>query len=107
MMAGGASPVAEATEPLSQAEVMGFIENAKEQWENPPPIPGWGCDGTHSAGNDERFTGPWYHIHAVCKAFEHYGRVDPSDKWLPEFQCYDGLLMELPTVENSAINCQS
>jgi hypothetical protein len=33
-------------------------------------------------------------MYAVCKAFEHYGRVDPTDEWLPEFQCYDGLMIE-------------
>jgi hypothetical protein len=33
-------------------------------------------------------------MYAVCKAFEHYGRVDPDDKWLPAFQCYDGLIIE-------------
>jgi hypothetical protein len=35
----------------------------------------------------------WHHMYAVCKAFEHYGRVEPSDKWLPDFQCYDSLVM--------------
>jgi hypothetical protein len=33
-------------------------------------------------------------MYAVCKAFEHYGRVDPNDEWLSDFQCYDGLIME-------------
>lgn len=35
-------------------------------------------------------------MYAVCRAFEHYGKVDPNDEWLPEFQCYDGLTIEKP-----------
>jgi hypothetical protein len=36
----------------------------------------------------------WHRVYAVCKAFEHYGSVDPNDKWLPQFQCDDGLTIE-------------
>jgi len=34
-------------------------------------------------------------MYGVCKAFEKYGRADPSDQWLPEFNCYDGLEIEV------------
>jgi hypothetical protein len=94
MMAGGVSPVADAEEPVLEAEVMELLDRATERWKHPEPIPGWCCDGTHSAGNDVRFMGAWQHMHAVCKAFEYYGRVDPEDAWLPEFHCYDGLIIE-------------
>jgi hypothetical protein len=94
MMAGGVSPVADAFEPVADSEVIALLERAKDRWKDPRPIPGWCCDGTHSAGNDVRFMGVWHHMNAVCQAYVRYGRVDPSDEWLPEFQCYDGLIIE-------------
>lgn len=94
IMAGGVSPVADEEEPIQEAEVQALIIQAEERWRHPQPIPGWCCDGTHSAGNDVRFAGMWHHMHAVCKAFEHFGRIDPEDQWLPEFQCYDGLRID-------------
>jgi hypothetical protein len=27
-------------------------------------------------------------------AFRHYGRIDPADEWLPQFQCFDGLVIK-------------
>jgi hypothetical protein len=94
MLAGGESPVADHIKPVFAEECYELIDNAKERWKNPEPIPGWCCDGTHCAGSDVRFMGMWQHMYAVCKAFEPYGRVDPNDEWLPAFQCYDGLIME-------------
>jgi hypothetical protein len=94
MLAGGNSPVADLLHPVSSAEVSELIEKARVRWKDPQPIPQWCCDGVHSAGNDERFMGTWEHMNAVCRAFSHYGRVDPEDKWLPEFQCYDGLTID-------------
>ena len=102
MMAGGESPVADHIEQVFAEECYELIDKAKERWKNPQPIPGWCCDGIHSAGNDVRFMGMWHHMYAVCKAFEHYGGIDPNDKWLPEFQCYDGLiLVQADEVHNS------
>jgi hypothetical protein len=95
MLAGGTSPVADAAYPVSFGEVIELREKALEKWKHPEPIPGWCCDGVHSAGNDVRFMGAWHHMYAVCRVFQHYGRVDPADQWLPEFQCYDGLTIEL------------
>jgi hypothetical protein len=94
MMAGGESPVADQIEPVFAEECYELIDRAKERWKNPQPIPGWCCDGIHCAGDDVRFAGVWHHMYAICKVFEHYGRVDPNDQWLPDFQCYDGLIME-------------
>jgi hypothetical protein len=94
MMAGGISQVADAVEPVPQSEVIELLEKAEERWKSPRPIPGWCCDGIHSAGNDIRFMGMWQQMYAVCRAFEYYGRVDPEDEWLPEFQSYDGLVFE-------------
>jgi hypothetical protein len=91
MMAGGYSPVAEQSEPVFAAEAMELVERARERWKNPEPIPRWCCDGVHSAGDDVRFMGVWFHMYAACLAFEHYGRLDPEDHWTPDFNCYDGL----------------
>jgi len=95
MMAGGYSPVAELSEPVFVTEALEALENARERWKAPQPIPRWCCDGLHSAGDDERFMGVWFHMYAACLAFERYGRLDPQDKWLPEFYCYDGLTIAL------------
>jgi len=94
MMAGGVSPVAEKIEPVFADECDQLLDKAKERWQNPQPIPRWCCDGVHCAGDDPRFMGCLPEMYAVCRAFEHYGRVDPEDKWLPSFQCYDGLIMQ-------------
>jgi hypothetical protein len=95
MMAGGKSPLALSIEPVLITEVMEMLDRIREKWKKPQPIPGWCCDGLHSAGQDERFMGAWFHMYGVCKAFEKYGRADPSDQWLPEFNCYDGLEIEV------------
>jgi hypothetical protein len=109
-MAGGVSPVADLAEPVFEAEVMGLLDEAREHWKNPKPIPRWCCDGTHSAGDDPRFMGTWEHMFGVCRAFAHYGRVDPKDKWLPSFECYDGLTVEEGDPDQdpiSEINCKN
>jgi hypothetical protein len=91
MMAGGHSPAAEEFEPVYATEVYKLLERARERLRNPKPIPRWCCDGTHSAGDDARFMGVWFHMYAACLAFERYGRLDPEDQWTPDFYCYDGL----------------
>jgi hypothetical protein len=102
MMAGGVSPGVEVVAAVSDAEVTALLDSAKERWKVPQPIPGWCCDGTHSAGSDTRFMGVWSQMYAVCRAFEHYGRVDPSDDWRPEFRCFDGLTIEERPVDTPA-----
>ena len=94
MMAGGVSPVAETISPVTAGECYQLLDHAKERWQNPQPIPRWCCDGVHSAGDDPRFMGTLPEMYAVRKAFEYYGRVDPNDEWLLDFQCYDGLIIE-------------
>jgi hypothetical protein len=95
MMAGGVTPVAEKIEFVSEAEVEALLAEARERWNAPEPIPRWCCDGHHSAGDDPRFMGTWEHMYAACRAFAHYGRLDPEDAWLPEFQCFDGLCIRM------------
>ena len=94
MMAGGISPVVDDLAPVTENEVAALMQEAKERWKDPHPIPTWCCDGIHCAGNDSRFAGMLPQMFAVCLAFEHYGRVDPADEWLPQFRCLDGLLIE-------------
>lgn len=93
MMAGGESPAAKKIQLVTVEECRDLLSKAKDRWRNPQPIPRWCCDGVHCAGDDPRFMGMLPEMYAVCKAFKHYGRVDPTDSWLPEFQCYDGLLI--------------
>ena len=105
MLVGGASPVADMIDPVHLSEAVDLIEKAGERWKDPKLIPGWCCDGVHSAGNDVRFMGAWHHMYAVCKAFSHYGRVDPEDEWLPEFQCFDGLTIQKSGPPVAEDNC--
>jgi hypothetical protein len=94
MMAGGVSPIAENIEPVTTEECHELLEKAKERWRSPQPIPRWCCDGIHSAGDDPRFAGMLPEMWAVCRAFQHYKRVDPADEWLRQFQSYEGLVIE-------------
>ena len=94
MLAGGSSPIAETAEEVSEDEVTDMLDRATERWKEPHPIPRWSVDGIHSAGNDTRFAGILPNMHAVCLAFEHYGRISTEDEWLPEFRCLDGLVIE-------------
>jgi hypothetical protein len=94
MMAGGTSPVALKEAQVSGQECTDLMDKAKERWQHPNPIPGWCCDGIHCAGTDARFAGILPQMYAVCRAFKHYGRVDPTDAWLPDFMCYDGLTID-------------
>jgi hypothetical protein len=76
-----------------------LLKQARERWQNPKPIPRWCCDGLHCAGDDPRFAGMLPEMWAVCRAFQKYGRVSPDDEWLPDFQCWDGLVIESETTD--------
>jgi hypothetical protein len=108
MMAGGNSPVVERSEPVFATEVFELLESARERWKCPEPIPRWCCDGVHSAGDDPRFMGMWFHMYAACRAFDYYGRLDPSDEWKSEFYCYDGLTISPgPPVDARPPRCRA
>jgi hypothetical protein len=94
MLGGGVSPIAERIEPVTTEECKELLDVARKRWKNPHPIPRWCCDSIHCAGDDPRFAGMLPQMMAVCRAFEHYGRVSPDDIWLPSFQCYEGLVIE-------------
>jgi hypothetical protein len=94
MLAGGVSPVAQRIEPVTADECAELMDRARERWRNPKPISRWCCDGIHCAGDDPRFAGLFPQMYAVCLAYQHYGRVDPADEWLPSFRCLDGLIID-------------
>jgi hypothetical protein len=94
MMAGGVSPVADQIEPVTDIECEDLLAGARERWKNPQPIPHWCCDGVHSSGQDPRFMGELVWMWGVCRANQHYGRVDPADQWRPEFRSYGGLIID-------------
>lgn len=49
-------------------------------------IPSYLLDGIHSPGRDRRFSGMSSDMAAACRAFTHYGRLDPADRWLVSFR---------------------
>ncbi len=62
------------------------IQNATERLQTPIDVPAYALDGIHTrSGSDARFSGVVRHMAAACRAYEHYGRLDPRDTWLPEF----------------------
>jgi hypothetical protein len=94
LMAGGQTPIANENAPVTMEECQELLQQANERWRSPQPIPRWCLDGVHSAGDDPRFMGTYPAMWAVCKAYQHYLHVDPDDVWLPEFQCFHGLVIE-------------
>lgn len=90
-MCGNKSVVKDDLAKVFKSEVMEAKAKALGQLKENLVIPGWCCDGVHCSGTDRRFAGMWPDMYAVCQAYDNYQRIDPSDKWLPDFYCYDGL----------------
>lgn len=105
LLAGGVSPVIDHIENVSREEASRLLH---EVLTTPPHvIPSWCCDGIHCAGNDVRYAGMCDRMWAVCKQYEHYGRVDPNDVWLEEqFYVLDGLRIEADSASQLAFNEQ-
>jgi hypothetical protein len=100
MLAGGESPVADRIEPVLQGDVRQLMERVQSI--APHSIPEWCCDGVHCAGNDVRYMGMWDRMGAVCRQFDHYGRVSPDDLWLEDqFYPLDGLNFTMDLLEES------
>ena len=93
-LAGGESPVADQIEPVAAGEVYELLDQAKERWKHPEPIPHCYCDGIHCAGQDRRYAGILTDMWAVCMAFREYGNIEPENLFLPEFYPTDGLEIE-------------
>jgi hypothetical protein len=98
-LAGGGSPLRDAIEPVLGGECKALLEAAQAAWQTPHPIPTWACDGVHCAGNDTRFMGYLVPMWAACLAARHYGTLDPSKPWRPEWsQHFDGLQIKRLTI---------
>lgn len=92
LLAGGTSQNLDQIEPVTRGDVRLLLECLDEMETH--PIPGWCCDGIHCAGNDTRYMGMWHRMYAVCRQFEHWGRVSPDDPWLEdEFVSLEGLIL--------------
>ncbi len=71
---------------ISVEAVSQSIQNSIERLQTPIETPAFARDGIHTrSGRDSRFAGVVRHMSAACKAYEHYGRLDPSDEWLRAF----------------------
>ncbi len=71
---------------ISPEIVVQSIQNSIERLQTPIEAPSFALDGIHTrSGKDARFSGVVRHMAAACKAYEHFGRLHPSDEWLPSF----------------------
>jgi hypothetical protein len=67
-------------------EVDGFLQVARERLEKPLQVENWALDGIHTGRRkDSRFAGVTRMMAACCRAFAHYGRLIPEDRWLSGF----------------------
>lgn len=74
-----------------------LIDQAIEKLQGPIEAPSYARDGIHTkSGSEKRFSGVVRHMAAASRAFEHFGRLDPSDQWLPEF--YDAPTIDIPNL---------
>ncbi len=67
-------------------ECSALLEAGRKRLSELKAIPGYLLDGIHSPGRDRRFSGMSSDMAAACRAFTHYGRLDPTDKWLASFR---------------------
>jgi hypothetical protein len=92
VLAGGSPTNPDAIDHVVAGEVMEKLDQAYKDWKTPHPIPSHYCDGVHCAGNDRRYAGLLIDMWAVCEAFNHYGNINPDNKWLyPTFYPLTGL----------------
>lgn len=93
-LAGGTSPVADEIQPVFSSKARELIEQARAKAETYRGIPTHWCDGIHCAGTDRRYAGIWPEMNALCKVFEAYGNVEPTNEWKQEFYELDGIIYE-------------
>ncbi len=80
---------------ISPETVSQSIQNSIERLQTPIETPSFARNGIHTrSGKDSRFAGVVRHMSAACKAYEHFGRLEPADQWLPEF--YDLPVIGVP-----------
>lgn len=79
-------PIGDSTAPeVQECIVVALTQLALSPQVDKPDVPTWCLDGIHCSGSDPRFAGTVRQLQAICKAYEHYKRLDPRDVWLPEF----------------------
>ena len=94
LLAGGECSVLDEIHPVMATDVKAIMIKAWEEMKKFEPMNTAWADGIHCGGVDRRFAGLWNEMHAVCQAYLHYGRVEPTDQWLRKFYCWDGLSVE-------------
>lgn len=78
--------IGEALDPLvSDEAVIQSIVQAEVLLSRDLTVPDWALDGIHCSGSDSRYAGTVKQMYAMCRAYQHYGRLDPADEFLPEF----------------------
>ncbi len=88
---------------ISVEAVSRSIQNSIERLQTPIETPSFARDGIHTrCGRDSRFAGVVRHMSAACRAYEHFGRLEPGDQWLPEF--YDPPVIGIPGERQTAPN---
>lgn len=71
---------------ISTAEVESALAQATERLKARISLPAYAQDGIHTKnGNDRRFAGIVKFMSGSCRAYEHFGRLSPTDEWLPSF----------------------
>ncbi len=94
LLCGGVTPIADTILPVTEGQVMDLVKAALPRMEKNFQVSGWHCDGIHCGGKDRRFAGIWHDMMAVCNAFNYYGNVEPTNRWLPSFYSQEGLLIQ-------------
>lgn len=75
------------TAPIVDAvHVMKLLADAERRITDGLVIPDYARDGIHTRqSGDRRFAGTVKQMAGCCRAYEHYGRLDPSDEWVAQF----------------------
>jgi hypothetical protein len=85
-MIHGEFGVQQGCQEVSATAVESALAQATQRLKAGISLPEYCQDGIHTKnGNDRRFAGIVKFMSGSCKAYEHYGRLDPRDDWLPSF----------------------
>src|ERR1039458_9250438 len=76
---------------LLPASLRPLVGDVAERMQVPLDFPGTVALLCLAVATNRRFAGIWQDMWACCKAFEHYGRLNPDDNWLRDLYCLDGL----------------
>jgi hypothetical protein len=72
--------------PEAKEDVETALQAAQLRLEGRLQVENWALDGIHTGRRrDSRYAGVIHMMAGCCRAFQHYGRLDPRDRWLPGF----------------------